>query len=431
MSGESLAPAETVARAPRTARPARPRSLLCPSCGGPLTLRAGGISVTAVCPACGAALDVANDDVRLIAAARARTRQLLLPTGTRGTLVGTEWEVVGYQQRSSSGEDGDYQWDEYLLFNPYRGFRFLSHYEDTWTLYAMLREAVGDNGEVSGDKRRYILESSSTATTDYVLGEFYWRVRVGDSVALREFVSPPYSLSEERSADEVTWSRGVALDDQTVRGAFSLAPPAAAHADEAGGGHRLRLLWVTAGIALLLLIVLASLNFGRDRNLLVVQQTFPVTGADQPGPPASDVFTVPGRGGNLQIQVTAQSARDWVDTDIALVSADGGQRFDAPFSIDLFRNQKTASYTFGSVPGGSYKLLATFKPNTVARIGQSPSEVAAGLQPTSTISVEVRRHTPSPGSIGLAFLALLAWPVVATMIYLVRRVSGLASRSEG
>ena len=107
-----------------------------------MTLRAPGSSVSAICSSCGSTIDVANETLRVIAVAQAKTRTPAIPIGTRAALVGVEWEVVGYQERSDPGPG--WRWSEYLLFNPYEGFRFLVHDEADWTLYAMLRQDVPD-----------------------------------------------------------------------------------------------------------------------------------------------------------------------------------------------------------------------------------------------------------------------------------------------
>ncbi len=87
---------------------------------------------------------------------------------------------------------GGRQWEEYLLFNPYAGFRFLVPEDEQWTLYAMLRQdvSVTDGGAELPDGL-YVAVSSGRARTDYVMGEFYWRVRVGDEVDLEEFAERP------------------------------------------------------------------------------------------------------------------------------------------------------------------------------------------------------------------------------------------------
>jgi uncharacterized Zn finger protein len=42
------------------------KALSCPSCGGTVTLRAAGYTVTVACEYCGSILDVTNPEVRLI-----------------------------------------------------------------------------------------------------------------------------------------------------------------------------------------------------------------------------------------------------------------------------------------------------------------------------------------------------------------------------
>ena len=70
---------------------------------------------------------------------------------------------------------------------------------------------------------------SATATTEFVLGEFPWQVRVGDRAETRDFVAPPRMLSEERTAEETTWSLGTYMTGAQVWAAFSL-PGKAPHA---------------------------------------------------------------------------------------------------------------------------------------------------------------------------------------------------------
>jgi len=76
------------------------RALSCPSCGGTISLRAAGYTVTVACQYCSSILDVANPDVRLIKEFHEAAAELEIPLGTRGTLRGVEWEVIGFMSRS-------------------------------------------------------------------------------------------------------------------------------------------------------------------------------------------------------------------------------------------------------------------------------------------------------------------------------------------
>ncbi len=77
--------------------------------------------------------------------------------------------------------------------------------------------------------KTYLAFDSMTASTVYVLGEFPWRVRVGDSVACQDFVAPPSMLSSESTGGEITWSRAEYMTGSQVWQAFKLpgSPPPA------------------------------------------------------------------------------------------------------------------------------------------------------------------------------------------------------------
>src|SRR5260370_12116119 len=66
------------------------------------------------------------------------------------------------------------------------------------------------------------------ASTVYVLGEFPWQVRRGETAVLDDFISPPRLLSREQTSQEVTWSIGEYTLGADLWAAFKLkgAPPA-------------------------------------------------------------------------------------------------------------------------------------------------------------------------------------------------------------
>ena len=408
----------------RTERPGRARSLSCPQCGSPVTIRANGLSITAVCGSCGAVLDVANDAIRQIAEAQARTRQPLIPIGTRGTLGGTEWEVVGYQERSSGG--GSWRWEEYLLFNPYRGFRFLGQDHGHWTLYGMLRRDVENPLDDGGDGLRYQASDTVLAHTDYVLGEFYWRVRAGDTVDVREFVHPPFVLSEERVAEEVTWSRGRYLDPSLVKAAFKLGrlPPRTGHAGHQTEPKR-HMLWPVAVGSLVALAILNQLPIGQGLNTVVLRQSFTITLADNDRTLPAVTLAIPYARGNLQIEVDSDTDAGLLQLDVSVVPQAGfDRRQDAAFTLGSLVGNGTNRQTalFSAAAGGAASLL--IRPH----ISALPSTVMPGdtaePAPPHPVSflVTVRRHVHDPVSFVLAMAAILCWPMAAALRRWFRRI---------
>ncbi|WP_088311454.1 DUF4178 domain-containing protein [Novosphingobium sp. B 225] len=199
------------------------RSVTCPNCGGTIAVKAAGYSVSVGCQHCGALLDVAHPDVAVIEQYEGTMRELPVPLGRRGVLFGTEWEAIGALARS----DGDVDWTETLLFNPYVGYRWLVLSEGEWTFGTMLIDRPSGSGGSTlwrGSRYSQDYDPADTVTTQ-VVGEFYWRVRAGDTVSATTYSRGQELLSAEWSADEVNWTQLIPLGANEVEQAFGLGMP--------------------------------------------------------------------------------------------------------------------------------------------------------------------------------------------------------------
>ena len=107
-----------------------------------------------------------------------------------------------------------------------------------------------------------------------VLGEFYWEVKKGETTDVSDYVAPPRILSEEKYANEVTWSEGSYVPKEEVEAAFALKSPLPApegvgsnqpwpHAESSRGF--IRTLGLFAGIALFLFVFF---NIKADRKVV-------------------------------------------------------------------------------------------------------------------------------------------------------------------
>src|SRR5215472_7291532 len=159
------------------------RTLTCASCGAPLTVRGLLQTESIACGACGSVLDLTDENLQIISKFRSQLPiEPLIPLGTRGKLLGDTFEVIGYMRRKVTVEGVDYEWREYLLFNPYKGFRWLSEYNGHWTFIRAITERPrASDRRVHYLNREFQHFQTANASVTYVLGEFFWRVEVGET----------------------------------------------------------------------------------------------------------------------------------------------------------------------------------------------------------------------------------------------------------
>lgn len=203
------------------------RQFACPHCGAPVEVKLESTrSIT--CPSCHSLIDVSQGiGGELRHAVQDEPVQPLIPLGSLGQLQGVQWQVVGFQHRMGRepGDDEQFGWSEYLLYNAKRGFQFLVDSEEGWSLVKPTTGAPS----LSGDKqsatylgKRYQLKYGYNAETTYVAGEFYWPVERGQRTFNRDFAAGGQLLSMEQSPREITWSAGGAIEADAVAKAFNL-----------------------------------------------------------------------------------------------------------------------------------------------------------------------------------------------------------------
>ncbi|MFL5582214.1 MAG: DUF4178 domain-containing protein [Gemmatimonadaceae bacterium] len=404
------------------------RALDCPQCGGPVTVRTFGHALNVTCPQCGSVLDATDPRVRVLQQSANRSREVTpkIPLGTRGAWRGHLWEVVGFQQRAITVEGTRYAWDEYLLFNPYRGFRYLTEYQGHWNDVVPLpglpeKETAGGRptATLAGESFRHF--QSAEAVTTFVLGEFPWQVRVGDAVQANDYVAPPRILSSERTADEETWSVGAYVDGRDIWKAFKLPgrppSPRGVYANQPSPtAGRVNRLWGTFVLLALLVLGECTVRQGLARRESVFSGHY--TFRAQPGDDSAfvtDVFELKGRQSNVQVATQSELSNDWLFVNYALIDEASGRAWEFGREVSYYSGRDAdGAWTEGSrrdavtvpaVPAGRYYLRV--KP-----------EGEPGRQLPLTYEIRVRRDVPSLLLPALALLLLAVPPTFALVRHL-------------
>lgn len=340
----------------------------CPNCGGSIEIKAAGYTVAIACQYCGSTLDVTDPDVRIIKRYEQEVRKLDLPLGSRGVLRGIELEVIGYLRRS---ENGAYPWDEYLLFNPYYGYRFLDTDGRGWTLGRQLDAMPEKNGvtgfSVGGEFYEPFYEQTR-AQTDFVLGEFYWQVEVGEEALTADFVRPGKMLSWESSKHETEWSLGELLEPHEVPDAFGIAPLS-------GGGlplphqpspyaKRAGVMLKIAAIAAAAIVVCAIL-FGGVSEPETTRVNLATNGVEQSAKIGPIELTRPRQA--VTVSASAPGIDNaWVDLSYTLTDRATGDVYEASNVVEHYsgydgegnwtEGATSSSSKFSMVPAGVYDL---------------------------------------------------------------------------
>ena len=412
------------------------RALTCPSCGAAIALRGMDWTQTVACASCAAVLDARDPALRVLrAAAGHRGPQPLIPLGTRGEWRGGPYDVIGFQERAITAEGARYAWREYVLFNPYRGFRYLTEYDGHWNdvvpVPALPTEATA---AASGRTRPAVQYGGTTfrhfqtarAETTWVLGEFPWEARAGDAVTAKDYVAPPRVLSAEQDHDETTWSLGEYVAGRDVWQAFGLPgrPPAArgVYANQpspsAWGGS----LWPVAALLLVVLVTATLARYAAARDAVAFTQRYAYAPGSTPVDNASAAAFVtpsfdlaPGRvGGAANVVVETEAALDnnWLFVDYALVDEATGRAYDVARDLAYYtgtdrddgsrwtEGSRRDRARLGPVPAGRYFL----------RVEPSGGDSTPDPRPV-VWTLTVRRDVPSPVLPLLAAVALLVPPV--------------------
>ncbi|MFN8397647.1 MAG: DUF4178 domain-containing protein [Bacteroidia bacterium] len=377
----------------------------CRSCGGQVQLLAPGQTLSAACSHCGAVADLTDENFRIISRAESRmSRRPLLEIGSKGNFEGKSWQIVGYMVRRVA--EFDFVWEEYLLFNPYHGFRFLSNAYGHWSWIKMVSDMPFEEyfkSSISYKGQGYKRLSAGYADVVYVLGEFYWKVAVGDRAETADYVSPPYMLSREVEAGGLIWSQGTYTEPVEVAKAFGLDRSQFPSKRAVGANQpnpyrasfrRIRLLWLLA-MVVTLLVGLGTATMSPKE--LVVSQRYPfgktewagqvpeATGfGDQKYRPledtVSEAFTLKHGINNVEITVKGDANLDnhWLEYSGVLNDTVTNANYAFTVPVEYYHGvsdgeswsegSQENSLVLNEIPAGTYILLSSVASDTPGEV---------------------------------------------------------------
>ena len=385
----------------------------CPQCGGQIEIRAAGATMTAVCAHCGTVVDVTDGNFQIIQKAQSQAKETLLEIGMRGKLEGIVWEVIGYTLKSD--KTGIYFWDEYLLFNPYHGFRFLVQMDGHWSFVKMIKKEItklGFNCEVWLGSNRFRPFLQDQPIVQYVKGEFYWRVKKGDKSRTEDYICPPYMLSFEYNDGDTVVSMCEYIEPEDIAAAFS---PKRSMPHKKGVGpnqpspYHLGWLITTGAVAVGVAIFIHLSTVAASANRVVFSIAELHNPGDQTASYTSQPFDIPSVT-NIEVRSYAPVDNQWAEYGFSLENEATGEAFDMRQAIEYYHGMDSdgawseggqwSTEYFSNVTPGTYRVVYDVDSGFFV-LGQPMN-----MQTTMTRGV-------APGSnLFITLILLLLWPLI-------------------
>ncbi|CAN5324529.1 hypothetical protein BH10ACI2_BH10ACI2_06470 [soil metagenome] len=351
----------------------------CPNCGGPLPLNAPAKAERVTCPNCNSLLDVNQGNLTYLKSLTppANVPEFVAPIGAEGTFPGDiKFKIIGAVVRSVTMEGIQYFWHEYLLYNPMIGFRWLVHSDNHWNFVEPVNPAevetsgyIGSGATAKYNGQTFKIFQSAWAVTEYVKGEFYWRVEQGERVQAIDYVAAPLMLSQEISANEMNWSVGTYMTNGEVEKIFGitdLPKPWGVGPNQPFTG-RFYYTWGVLPVLLLLVVAVIMIPMtGITKTVLSQEIMLPPL---QNATTAQAVFSQPfdiKHNSNVRITAGAQVDNSWADLDVDLINDQSQEVESVNVPVEYYsgvddgeswtEGDKKNDAILSSLPAGKYTL---------------------------------------------------------------------------
>jgi hypothetical protein len=222
-----------------------------------------------------------------------------------------------------------------------------------------------------------------------VIGEFTWKVKVGETWETLDFVAPPKMLSRESGRNESTWSLAEYLPAEEVAAAFKLAKALPAPSGIAMNqpnplkeSHRrvCGMFWKFAALAVLAQLLWIFILGGRtlldQRLVFSPQNDEPVT---------TQTFQLDGKARNLVLRHDTDLDNNWLGLGLTLIEKQSGKVWVAQTEIAYWHGSdggeswsegdRSKELEFRELPPGTYYFV--IDPEISA---EKPVAVAARLK---------------------------------------------------
>ena len=345
----------------------------CKSCNTTNVLYSWPLAQSITCNTCGACYTFEKGDWKYQRRVKLN-KAPVIPLHARGTIRGTEYQVVGYMEKE---DEDSYQWREYTLYNPVVGYAYLSEYNGHWIFLTEMADApvIKSNKTMSYgyDGKTFKKFNQYRFTLVDSRGEFPGEVfnTNKNKPECLEYIAPPEIwVRENESSEGLCWYHGTHITANELYDAFGkislpytigvgAVQPMTGQVDSTVLRNS-----VLGLLGLFLLLFLVSMLNNEQKvlyeNIITLPDTVSLPRVTTPR------FKLHKWRSNLEFYISAPVSNNWFEAGITLVNADNGTEYSVENGVESYSGYDEGEYwSEGSdhddvllhkVPAGNYFL---------------------------------------------------------------------------
>jgi hypothetical protein len=335
-------------------------TITCEACKAVVPLRGKALSLYVTCPSCKRYFSQLSWNSERI---QFKTNyEPALKPGMKGKIDGAVYEVMGFVVKREVKYK--YTWNEYLLFNPFKGYAFLSEYKGNWNFVWAIEDDPSNatvNWSFHYENNYYQLFQKYRAEVIFAQGEFFFDiVNISDSTNNVEYIAPPYMVALEKSDDSLLWCQGEYITQKEVAEAFKI--PVSSLPPKDGKGYTEPIstnfnegTLIKASLGLLALVILLQIFFANSSdNKQVISQTFDQSTMGDSTFFRTESFELTSSKQGVEVELYAPVDNNWFYAEFALIDEENGTEYNFSHEVEYYHGYDEGNWSEGSPSGTAF-----------------------------------------------------------------------------
>jgi hypothetical protein len=336
-----------------------------------------------------------------------------IPLGSKGKIDNVVYEIMGFVVKQEAKYH--YRWREYLLFNPYQGYAFLSEYNGHWNFVWPIEhnpESPGSKTDFNYNDSAFKLYQKYTAQVVYANGEFFFDVvDITASTVNHEYIAPPNLVAREQSEDSLLWCEGEYMSRKDIAGIFSIPKDKLPSATGIGYTQPFdtsfsdkALISLSIFMLLFVLLIQVLLNSSSD-DRVVFQADYSQAALQDQKMFVTPPFDLNDGTRSLGVYVYAPLNNDWFFSEFSLINENTGTEYNFTKEVEYYSGYDDGtSWAEGSKSGEAF--LSRIPPGKY-HINIYPE--FSGINNSFTITI--KRDVPMSSNFYITCIALAIFPI--------------------